>query len=411
MTNTPVHMLSELVSAARLTLPDDLADVVSDQARALGATAATVYLADHDQYALVPLPSGSDPAVEVLPIDTTLAGRCYRQLETQRTEGPTGSRLFVPILDGLERLGVLELILGGAGAEGADPGAVEPDEVEAFAALVAQLLVSKKYSGDIFHIIRRRQPMSLAAEIAWNLLPPLTFGTREVVISAVLAPAYDVGGDCFDYGAGRHATRFALFDAMGHGLGASWLATVAMAAYRRARRERRDLSETVAAVDEAVATTFGDGTFVTAVFGELDGGTGRLRWSLAGHPAPLLLRSNRVVKTLEADSGLPLGLGAPGAVSEESLEPGDRVLAYTDGVVEARSETGAFFGLERLADFMTRAGAEGQPPPETLRRLMHAILEHQEGELQDDATTMMVEWRGQSLEHLVPAEASAPREN
>jgi sigma-B regulation protein RsbU (phosphoserine phosphatase) len=59
-------------------------------------------------------------------------------------------------------------------------------------------VLTKNAYGDLFHLVRRRQPMSLAAEIAWRLLPPLTFGTDRVVISAVLAPVYQVGGDSFD---------------------------------------------------------------------------------------------------------------------------------------------------------------------------------------------------------------------
>lgn len=395
-------MLSGLVAAARLTVADHLAELFAVQARALGASTTTVYLADQEQYALVPLPGGPDPSAGVLPIESTLPGRCYRQLEVLHTDGEAGRRMLVPILDGLERLGVLELVFEEASERASERS------IEAFAGLVAELIISKNWSDDLFHQVRRRQPMSLAAEIAWNLLPPLTFGTRDIVISAVLAPAYDVGGDCFDYGSGASATSFALFDAMGHGIEASWLATVAMAAYRRARRDRLDLPATVASVDEAITATFGGEKFVTAVFAQLDGATGRLRWSLAGHPAPLLFRSGRMVKSLEADHGLPLGLGAPGIVSEESLEPGDRILLYTDGVVEARSETGVFFGTERLVDLVTRAFADGQPAPETMRRLMHAILDHQEGELQDDATTMLAEWRGPSVERILPPASRPP---
>jgi serine phosphatase RsbU (regulator of sigma subunit) len=101
---------------------------------------------------------------------------------------------------------------------------------------------------------------------------------------------------------------------------------------------------------------------------------------------------------LKPQGALPLGLGTvfddTREVSRESLEPGDRVLLYSDGVVEARDGTGAFFGVDRLADFVSREAGAEMPAPETMRRLMHAILEHQEGALQDDATTMLVEWRG-----------------
>ena len=95
------------------------------------------------------------------------------------------------------------------------------------------------------------------------------------------------------------------------------------------------------------------------------------------------------------DGGQPLGLGAPGEEAEEALEPGDQVVFFTDGVTEARAPDGTFFGVDRLADLVSRASAGGNPVPETLRRLVHSILDHQAGDLQDDATAVLVEWKGQ----------------
>lgn len=318
-----------------------------------------------------------------------MAGRCFRQLELRQTDG--GRRVWVPLLDGLERLGVLHLQFPASADRAPD------EQLHAFAALVAELIVVKNAYGDLFARVRRRQPLSLAAEIAWNLLPPLTYGTDRLVIACVLAPAHDVGGDSFDYAVDADTARFAVFDAMGHGIHAGLLATVAVGAYRNARRRGLDLRATATAVDSAIATTFTGEQFVTAVLAELDLASGQLRWHTAGHPAPLLLRGARVVKTLETDPGLPLGQagiwGATPSVAQESLEPGDRLLLFTDGVTDARSADGEFFGVERLTDLVGRQAGAGQPAPETMRRLMHAILAHQDGALQDDATTLLLEWR------------------
>jgi serine phosphatase RsbU (regulator of sigma subunit) len=177
-----------------------------------------------------------------------------------------------------------------------------------------------------------------------------------------------------------------------------------------ARRNGLDLPSTVTAVDAALAGQFGGEQFVTAVLAELDLASGRLRWHLAGHPAPLLLRGTQVVKTLNAEPGLPLGLGGatagtPPVLGDESLEPGDRVLLFTDGVVEARSAEGELFSVDRLADLVGREAAAGRPAPETMRRLMHAILAHQAGALQDDATTMLVEWQGGGTDRINPNQA------
>ena len=401
MVLTVVHraeqMLNHLVEAARLTVPDDLAEFFAEHGRSLGAEEVTVYLVDHQQYALVPLPRRSGADRPPLGIDTTVAGLCFRRLDVQESDG--GRRMWVPVLDGLERVGVLELGFD-------DPGDRADDrQVQAFAALIAELVMVKGAYGDLFHEVRRRERMSTAAEIAWNLLPPLTFGTDRLVISAVLAPAYDLGGDSFDYAVDATTARFAVFDAMGHGLDAGWLATLAIGAYRNSRRHGLDLAATVAAVDGTLNRQFDGARFVTAVLAELDLATGRLRWHSAGHPAPLLLRSGRVVKTLTAGRGLPLGLGALGSgvdLAGERLERGDRLLLFTDGVPEARSPEGRFFGLDRLADLIAREDAAGQAAPEIMRRLMHAILAHQNGDLGDDATILLVEWQGGGADRITP---------
>jgi serine phosphatase RsbU (regulator of sigma subunit) len=87
-------------------------------------------------------------------------------------------------------------------------------------------------------------------------------------------------------------------------------------------------------------------------------------------------------------------LHLPVEVCREQLEPGDRLLLYTDGVTEARGRDGREFGLTRFTDFILRSQADGLPVPETLRRLMNAILGYHGGKLQDDATVLFCEWCG-----------------
>jgi phosphoserine phosphatase RsbU/P len=90
-------------------------------------------------------------------------------------------------------------------------------------------------------------------------------------------------------------------------------------------------------------------------------------------------------------------------VHEEVLEPGDRLMLYSDGVVEAvDAATGERFGVKRLVDFVARAEAAGEPVPETMRRLAHAVVKHQGDELQDDATQVLLEWRGGELQKMLP---------
>jgi serine/threonine protein phosphatase PrpC len=85
----------------------------------------------------------------------------------------------------------------------------------------------------------------------------------------------------------------------------------------------------------------------------------------------------------------------PVSVGEEFLEPGDWLTLYTDGITEARDDAGNFFGEDRLVDFLRREAAAGHAPPETVRRLVHAVMRHQNGVLQDDATVLLARWDAQ----------------
>ena len=244
-------------------------------------------------------------------------------------------------------------------------------------------------------------PLTLAAEMQWRLLPPLTFVAERVAIAGVLAPTAEAAGDSFDYALNDEVAHVALFDALGHGLEAAVMATVAVAAYRNARRERQDLVQTTRSVETAIGAHFGSEKFVTGIIGELDTARGLWRWTTSRHPlsAARAPRAGAARARRGRRPALGLGLLADGPeVAEVQLERGDRILLYTDGVVEARDEHGEFFTPERLAAFVDRESSGGRPIAETLRRLNLAILEHQHGLLQDDATTVMVEWSGDQPE-------------
>jgi serine phosphatase RsbU (regulator of sigma subunit) len=164
-----------------------------------------------------------------------------------------------------------------------------------------------------------------------------------------------------------------------------------------------------ARADHAIVREFGEYRFVTALLAELDVGTGLLSWVCRGHPAPLLIRGNRTVIELTRPPELPLGLSVVDAAGDddpdaeapvveatvhtEQLEPGDRVLFYTDGVTEGHTTGGTPFGVERLGEFIIEHTAAGTAAPEMMRLLNHEIMDHQSGELRDDATVVMVEWK------------------
>ncbi|MCU1591781.1 MAG: protein serine/threonine phosphatase [Frankiales bacterium] len=395
--------LHTFLAGSHLIAPADLPALVQRSAANLGASDAVVYLVDYEQQVLTPLPAAAASAREAQSVDATVAGRAFQRVEPQDIGSEAERRVWLPLLDGVERLGVLELVLP---VSEPLPGQTLV-LLGQFAHVVTELLLSNRQYTDTFEWVRRRRPMTLPAEMQHSLLPPLTFGTTRVVISGLLAPAYEVGGDAFDYALNGNIAHVAVFDAVGHGLHASLLANLAVSCYRNGRRAGLPLQERAAEIDAALADGFGVERYVTAVIGELDVDTGVFRWINAGHPEPMLLRGGQLVKELTCEPGLPLGMGtltagAPYEVCEESLQPGDRLLLVTDGVDEARTEDGSFFGRDRLAEFAAKELASGLPTPEVMRRLQAAILRYQTGQLQDDATTLFVEWLTGTAEEMAP---------
>lgn len=385
----PAAVIGEMVRRTRRTAPGDLAPLVAESAAAAGLADTVIFLADYGQTRLLPLPYPGMPQRVPLGVEGTLAGRTYRTGLAHSGEGSPGTRrLWLPLTEGTERLGVLEVTAPAAEADSVGPG------MEHFADVVSALLVTRWAYGDVFELVRRVRPMRLPAEIQWRLLPPTTVCTDRVSLAGQLEPWDEVGGDAFDYALNDGRLHLALFDAMGHGLAATLLATLAVGAYRNARRALLDLPGTYEAMDRAIAAQFHREQFVTGLLLDLDVITGTLSWVSAGHLPPLLIRHDRQVRLPEARPATPLGLrftiGHP-PVHTLQLEPGDRLVLYTDGVVEARHQ-GQFFSDERLADFVVRASASGHAGPEVLRRLIKAVLEHQDGALQDDATILLLEW-------------------
>jgi serine phosphatase RsbU (regulator of sigma subunit) len=388
-----IEALRRLLRQSHHARPEDLAQMAMRAAPLVGATDMVIYLVDHQQRELLALLTSDLPFREPLRIDGTLAGRAFTTVTACVSDaGPDGARVWAPLVNGAERIGVVEIVLAGPASE------ATVEDCATVAALLAELVTSRRLYSDTIERLRRREPMRLAAEMLRAQLPPMTFSTGHLVISGVLEPCYDVGGDAFDYAVNGDTAHLALFDAVGHGsaggMQAVVLASLALAAYRNARRAGFDLIATYHHIDHAVHEHDRLG-LITAVLGELDQRTGVLRVISAGHPSGVVIRHGKAVTVLPTPTALPVSLGQdrPPVVVEEALEPGDHVLFYTDGITEARSATGEYFGVDRLIDFAVKAIADQLPLPETTRRLVHAILDYQDDHLQDDATVLMTQWR------------------
>jgi serine phosphatase RsbU (regulator of sigma subunit) len=298
----------------------------------------------------------------------------------------------VPVSDRADRLGVLAMTLP-AWDEDTEASCVE------IGLAVAPLLIASAQYTDLPHLLRRRHRMDLPAEMQWALLPPLSFSAAGASIAGLLEPAYEVGGDCFDYAYNSGRLDFAMFDMVGHGLRSAVLAALVVGAYRHGRRVGEDLPELADTIDAAARTHPGTVAFATGVLGRLDATTGRLSWMTCGHPLPLIARGGSILAAAAGRPGLPLGMGAFGSVRgdvvEVDLEPGDGVLLYTDGVTEARTPNGDFFGEERLRDLLAREHGAGDSPQEVVRRLVRTTIEHSaDAGLRDDASMLYIHWSG-----------------
>ncbi|MFL6051946.1 MAG: PP2C family protein-serine/threonine phosphatase [Actinoallomurus sp.] len=403
MGSTLEQVLSELLDRSHLVQPGAIAKTLAEVARPLGVRDATMYLADLEQEHLRATPRADGRTTPALRIDSTLAGRCYRTIEIQPGAADQDGlhHLWLPLMDGSERLGVLELVVE-------DLSEAVLGHCRPLASLAGLMVVSKSAYSDTYAQVRRTREMALQAEMVWAFMAPPTFATQDLIISCAIEPVYGVGGDAYDYSLLGDQLHVSIFDAVGHDLPAGLITSVAMASCRYTRRAGGDLTAMVARADHAIASQFGGSRFATALLCDLDVPTGRFTWIACGHPPPLLIRGNKVIKELFRRPRLPLGLpqsrdglsvDAPvPSVHTEQLEPGDRLLLYTDGVVEARTADGTQFGVRRLGDFVIRHSAAGVPAPETLRRLNRALLDFQHGRLADDATTVLVEWKSDDPE-------------
>ncbi|PZS20924.1 MAG: serine/threonine-protein phosphatase [Pseudonocardiales bacterium] len=385
--------IGELLRASQTAPPDALVHTLSMAVAGLGGSDVVLYLVDYAHVALMPhpdeLPHGEQP--QVAAVDGSMAGRSFVSGEPVVSERADGWHVWVPVTERVNQLGVLSMTLPAWNAD-----------IEAFCielgVAAAHLVVTSAAYTDLPHLMRRRHDMDLAAEMQWSLLPPLSFATDTTTVAGLLEPAYEVGGDCFDYAFNSEVLDLAVFDAVGHGLASAVLASLLMGAYRHGRRNAEHLHQLVDSIDAAVRDCAGRAPFATGILARLDLPTGHLTWITCGHPQPIIVRRGSTLADVEVRPALPVGLGAladvVGEIVETDLEPGDGVLLYTDGVVEARSADGEAFGEDRLRDLLAREHLAGGPPPEVVRRLVRSALSHTDGGLRDDASMLYIRWDG-----------------
>ncbi len=386
MTATPSFgpLLEALDAAPPFALPDV---VLAELSNTVGASSCLVLLADYESKSLEPVPSASSPpGMSGQSVDGSLAGRCYREQRARTEQG--GRRVFVPMTVRGERIGVLDVHF---------PTEVDgptQDHLAQLGVVLAHVVNGARRYTDHFERIRRRRQLSLAAEIQWELLPVLAFSHAAFCVAGHLEPAYDIGGDTFDYAVEPANLTLGISDARGHGLRAALLGALATTALRNSRRRGEGLVKQVTAAHRALLAQFGGEDFVTIALMTVDLPSGAAALVNAGHLPPLVIRNGRCQR-VRVEPQPPLGMFAATTYRPQrlSLVPGDRLVLFTDGITEATPEGGATFGEARLVELLLET--RSTPPVETVRLVSHKVLDHRAGQLNDDATVVVLDWHGQ----------------
>lgn len=239
-----------------------------------------------------------------------------------------------------------------------------------------------------------------ARRVQMGMLPPedgRTVADPRVAIAALAEPARSVGGDLYDYFMLDENRLFLMVgDVAGKGLPAALFMSVAKALIKSAAL--RGTSPLDAIIDEAHGELARDNPgqlFITLFVGILDLDGGALEWCNAGHePALVLSADGATARRLYGASGPPLCVieSYPYEVNRDTLAPFERLCVVTDGVTEAHGTSDELLGRERLAQFLATVGSGAAGVRDAIRAL---LLEHGgERERADDATVLVVEWRG-----------------
>jgi sigma-B regulation protein RsbU (phosphoserine phosphatase) len=249
------------------------------------------------------------------------------------------------------------------------------------------------------------QDLRLAARVQQALLPPPEMQAGELRIAHAFQPCDDLAGD----GVGivplpGNRLGIYLLDVSGHGVGAALL-SFTLAHLLSPAIEGALLTENTAAGPSVVSPSHVaarlnrqfpmDRThqYFTLVYGDIDPASGRFRYVMAGHPAPVLLPRTGAPATI-AGAGLPIGMIGEATYDDETLtlEPGDRLYCYTDGAIEALNAAEEEFGLDRLLAEIDRW--RGLPLRAGLDRIAAAVRAWSGGPLTDDISLLAIERAG-----------------
>ena len=330
-----------------------------------------------------------DPLVDLLlnvgePVAAARLTPPSAALQALRDEG---TRLIVPLISQSELVGWV-----GLGARRSDqPYAVDDRALlrdlanrAAPAIRVAQLVLQRQQ--EAVEQDRLQREMAFAHVVQRTLLPAEVPHPDGWEVAVYWEPARAVGGDFYDVlaldGDGLAVT---VADVTDKGIPAALVMASTRPILRGAARRARPPAEALARANELLQPELLPGMFVTCLYALLDGASGRLRYANAGHNPPYLRRRSGACELWA--TGMALGL-LPDVSYEEheaTIEPGDSLLFYSDGLLEAHNAAGEMYGLERIQTALERSDGGAQALIDRILADLHAFTGHRP-ELEDDIT-------------------------
>jgi serine phosphatase RsbU (regulator of sigma subunit) len=366
----------------RAAPPDRLPEVVADHLRRHYAAGRTeVLLGDLMLSSLWPVLDRDGPS------GNTLALRCFGSQRPVVDIAHDANRVYLPLTAWGERLGVLVVqtsLPSGTGLT--DALSVIADELAV--ALRAADVVTDRYRQ-----VTRRERLTMAAELQWEMLPGRSLGDDRFLVAGQLQPAYAVFGDHYDWSLIGDRLTLTVLNGHGDGLDAAVLTTVAVNAMRNARRSGANIVEQAELASDALYSRYGGAAHAATLLLEIDLVGGRVEAVDAGSPRAVLARE-REIRPVTLEQQLPLGMFGETRYETQRflLEPADRLLVVSDGVHAASPGGRAPYGESALLTALRRTRL--QPATEAVGTVMRGLREYHAGtEPEDDAVTVCLDWR------------------
>ena len=240
---------------------------------------------------------------------------------------------------------------------------------------------------------RMEEELAIAREIQSSLLPRKLPSSGWFRASGSSIPSHAVGGDCFDLRqTAPDQWAAVVMDVSGKGVSSALLAALLQGSFLTGSHDPADIEQTMSRINQFLMERTEGEKYATVFYCVLDR-SGRMIWTNAGHVTPFLVRPSGEMRTLDT-TGMPLGMLeiAVFGVETAQLEPGDKVVAFSDGLTEAQDAKGAFFETRRLKELIrTNAAASAVDLHDAL---MGDVERFTGGAVQsDDITALVIEYR------------------